>query len=280
MPIFLCEQCGVRPASVFYTQLLGDSASQHQLCGDCARFMSDAPHDAAHFSHGYDEAAMLHQAFRDAENQMRSAYDAAYDAPENVVLPPSSHPAQGTMEWFLKLNELPDAEETRRVEQRGQHAANLAASNSRDDEDAGEKDAEEIAPLSSEDIENLLPAKSSTRNAAPAAPIASVRCPKCDTTWDRLKQDGRAGCAQCYVAFARELANVMERVQKTSQHQGKTPREMEKRRRRLVHLRQRRDNRLEMLQRRLQESLERENYEEAAKLRDKIKIVSATVLDA
>lgn len=110
-------------------------------------------------------------------------------------------------------------------------------------------------------------------------PTTSARCIKCGTTWDRLKQDGRAGCGQCYVAFARELANVMERVQKTSQHAGKAPRAMAKRQLRLMHLRRRRDNRLEMLQRRLQESLECEDYEEAAKLRDKIKIVSSTILD-
>lgn len=144
-----------------------------------------------------------------------------------------------------------------------------------------EEHEEEPLYLSEDDIENLLPsAPSSTRNESNAVPaFSSLRCPKCGTTWDRLKQDGRAGCGQCYTTFARELANVMERVQKASQHAGKTPRALEKRQRRLMHLRLRRDNRLEMLQRRLQESLERENFEEAARLRDKIKVVSSTILD-
>jgi protein-arginine kinase activator protein McsA len=36
---------------------------------------------------------------------------------------------------------------------------------------------------------------------------------------------------------------------------------------------------LELLQRRLAESLAAEKYEEAAKLRDKIKVVSSTIVD-
>ncbi len=141
------------------------------------------------------------------------------------------------------------------------------------DEIAGD----EPAKMSEADFERLL-GRVPPENTEPSR-VESVRCAKCGTTWDRLKEDGRAGCAQCYVAFAQELANVMERVQKASQHAGKTPRAMQKRQMRLVHLRQRRDNRLEMLQRRLKESLERENYEEAAKLRDKIKVVASTIID-
>jgi protein-arginine kinase activator protein McsA len=108
---------------------------------------------------------------------------------------------------------------------------------------------------------------------------ASVRCPKCDTTWDRLRQDGRAGCAQCYSTFADQLSQVMERVQRASQHAGKAPRTAEKRHRRLLHLRARRDHRLEMLNRRLGESIAQEKYEEAAKLRDKIKMLTSTIVD-
>jgi protein-arginine kinase activator protein McsA len=109
--------------------------------------------------------------------------------------------------------------------------------------------------------------------------FSSARCPKCGTTWDRLRQDGRAGCAQCYATFASQLADVMGRVQKASQHAGKAPRALEKRQRRLVHLRARRDSRLELLKRRLKESVAREKYEEAAQLRDKIKLLASTIVE-
>jgi protein-arginine kinase activator protein McsA len=79
--------------------------------------------------------------------------------------------------------------------------------------------------------------------------------------------------------FADQLSQVMERVQRASQHAGKAPRTAEKRHRRLLHLRARRDHRLEMLNRRLEESIAQEKYEEAAKLRDKIKVLTSTIVD-
>jgi protein arginine kinase activator len=97
-------------------------------------------------------------------------------------------------------------------------------------------------------------------------------------TWDRLRQDGRAGCPACYASFATELAAVLQRTQRGPQHTGKTPRAAARRRRRLVHLRARRDHQLELLQRRLQECISGERFEEAARLRDKIKIVSSTIV--
>lgn len=109
--------------------------------------------------------------------------------------------------------------------------------------------------------------------------ILSKRCPKCDTTWDRLREDGRAGCAQCYEAFEEKLFEVMGRMQREAHHVGKAPRARLKRRQRLEHLRKQRDHRLEMLQNRLKEAIAVENYEDAAALRDKIKMVEATIVD-
>src|SRR5690606_32359329 len=83
--------------------------------------------------------------------------------------------------------------------------------------------------------------------------VLSARCPECGTTWDRLREDGRAGCARCYEAFEEKLLEVMGRMQRETHHLGKSPRAALKRRRRLEQLRTKRDHRLEMLQRRLQE---------------------------
>jgi protein arginine kinase activator len=107
----------------------------------------------------------------------------------------------------------------------------------------------------------------------------SVRCPKCQTTWDRLRQDGRAGCASCYATFEEPLGQVIGRMQQSPQHVGKAPRAATRRQRRLEHLRTRRDNRLSMLRERLKAALDGQNYEEAAKLRDKIKMVESTIVD-
>lgn len=109
--------------------------------------------------------------------------------------------------------------------------------------------------------------------------VYSKRCPKCDTTWDRLREDGRAGCAFCYEAFEDKLLEVMGRMQREAQHVGKIPVALLKRRQRLAHLRKQRDHRLQMLQNRLKEAVAAENYEDAAALRDKIKMVESTIVD-
>jgi len=279
----LCDLCRVRAASVFITQVLGDATTQRHLCSECAR---------------YEAGPMADSSDRQGAHELDSERRTASDFP---ILPPKfvapRPPKKGSLEWMLKMNEEPTEEERQhldRLEREQQRQTQredaqmqfLSEQQPREEQpqepkEPEEEREEEPAYLSEEDIENLLPSTpSSTRNGPDALPaFSSLRCPKCGTTWDRLKQDGRAGCGQCYVTFARELANVMERVQKASQHAGKTPRALEKRQRRLMHLRLRRDNRLEMLQRRLQESLERENFEEAARLRDKIKIVASTIVD-
>jgi protein arginine kinase activator len=108
---------------------------------------------------------------------------------------------------------------------------------------------------------------------------ATLRCPNCNTTWDRLKQDGRAGCGACYTAFRIQLVDVMARVQRGESHIGKTPREAQKRRRRAENLRARREHQLELLTNRLKEAVAAEKYEIAAKLRDKIKDVTSSSTD-
>lgn len=110
------------------------------------------------------------------------------------------------------------------------------------------------------------------------APGGNARCPGCGTTWDKIRHDGRAGCASCYLEFREQLSGVMARVQRGENHTGKTPRTIKKRHHRLQHLRKRRDNQLAVLQARLQNAVSSEKYEEAARLRDKIKIVNSTIL--
>ncbi len=105
------------------------------------------------------------------------------------------------------------------------------------------------------------------------------RCSKCRMTWDRLREDGRAGCPSCYEMFEEALGDLMERGQNASHHIGKAPRAAVRRRRRLELLRARRDSRLAMLRERLKAALAAQQFEEAAKLRDKIKVVKSTIVE-
>lgn len=105
----------------------------------------------------------------------------------------------------------------------------------------------------------------------------TTRCSHCGTTWDRIRTDGRVGCASCYHVFREQLLSVMAKMQRGAVHTGKTPRAANKRRLRLEHLRKRRDNQLSVLKNRLQDAISSERYEEAAQLRDRIKVVSSSI---
>jgi protein arginine kinase activator len=89
------------------------------------------------------------------------------------------------------------------------------------------------------------------------------KCPVCGTTEDQFRAKGRLGCPQCYKAFAKALEPILCKVHGSSEHRGKVPQEAS------------RSLDLKTELRRLQEDLHRaivsENYERAAKLRDKIK---------
>jgi protein arginine kinase activator len=166
------------------------------------------------------------------------------------------------------------------LEEIAQNIKDSLAKTPKEDDSETQPNNEKLPPLSTgfqvPELSTLAASMSNTQQSA--RETASSRCPKCGTTWDRLRQDGRAGCARCYEAFSTQLLQVMERVHSAAQHAGKTPRALDKRKRRLHYLRARRDHRLEMLQRRLQETIVEEKYEEAAQLRDKIRILTNTIV--
>lgn len=110
--------------------------------------------------------------------------------------------------------------------------------------------------------------------SAPVAPAKSadwaLRC-ACGTTWETIRDEGHVGCAACYQTFRESLNGVMARVQSGLEHTGKTPRAAAKRAQHGRNLQKRRQHALEMLRNRLESAVAGEKYEEAAKLRDKIR---------
>ncbi len=86
-------------------------------------------------------------------------------------------------------------------------------------------------------------------------------CPECGMTYARFRKTGILGCAACYDAFADQLAPLIERAQDAgTHHTGKCPRRSGK----SVDLQLQRQR----LIRQLDEAIEAEQYERAAKLRD------------
>jgi len=100
-----------------------------------------------------------------------------------------------------------------------------------------------------------------------AANGKELKCPRCGYSQQDFKKSGRLGCPECYKVFADGLESLLKAMHKGTRHVGKVPEA----------LRQNRDlsDRLKTLQRRLAKTVEAEDFEQAAKLRDEIKQTSA-----
>jgi protein arginine kinase activator len=109
------------------------------------------------------------------------------------------------------------------------------------------------------------PAKASSSTVGEAAEDSpsGTRCPACGLTFVEFRNHGRFGCAHDYEAFQAELLPLLESVHGDSRHAGKTPRRAPRTQTAQAELAQ--------LRHRLQLLVSEENYEEAARVRDRIK---------
>jgi protein-arginine kinase activator protein McsA len=303
MASVFCDLCGERVATVFVTKIVNNASSKHRLCSECAR---ESAGDALGNTLGDALPAALDGTLGAAFGPAGAGLpleDIVQGILHNEALWPAEKEAdEGEFQWEFSSGEFPadeDAvddidEEFEVLEAILKNSINPPQDSSpegdfvEDDSNEWPADGEEFDPhafdgngFDDDAFSGLPPDNTSTPFQADDVDAAFLgqRCDKCGTTWHKLKNDGRAGCSRCYETFAAQLATVMERVQRTTQHAGKAPHAMERRQRRLLQLRAKRDHRLAMLQRRLQESVAEENYEEAAKLRDKIKMVSSTIVE-
>jgi protein arginine kinase activator len=119
-----------------------------------------------------------------------------------------------------------------------------------------------IAMPGPQPINQLLTQFVISQSSRPAKTVAKT-CSGCGLSYAQFRQSGRVGCAECYAAFESELAPLIERAQNGgTHHTGKTPQ------RAGVSL----DRQL-MIQRLVKEldrAVASEQYEKAAKLRDRL----------
>ena len=92
-------------------------------------------------------------------------------------------------------------------------------------------------------------------------------CPSCGMTYDDFRKVGRLGCAQCYVTFKRSLGSLLKRIHGSPIHLGKSPIRHAKPGRPKAEAK----NELAELRRKLERTIEREEFEEAVKIRDQIR---------
>lgn len=105
----------------------------------------------------------------------------------------------------------------------------------------------------------LAPAPGGARDADDPA---SLTCPACGLKYAQFRADGRLGCPEDYDVFYPVLVPILEKVHRGVQHNGKTPRVVKK---------QRAATELADLKTQLGDAVAAEDYEEAARLRDRIR---------
>ena len=87
-------------------------------------------------------------------------------------------------------------------------------------------------------------------------------CEQCGTKFVDFRNTGRLGCPHDYQAFQAELLPLLESIHSSTRHAGKTPRRPSQRVR---------SQELTRLRKDLQKAVTSEAYEEAARLRDRIR---------
>ena len=93
-----------------------------------------------------------------------------------------------------------------------------------------------------------------------------IECPHCGITYEDFKKFGRLGCSECYTVFREHLGSLLKKIHGSSLHLGKVPQGLpQPSGPKIENLRE--------LKTQLQEAVQQEDFERAAQLRDKIRVL-------
>ena len=92
------------------------------------------------------------------------------------------------------------------------------------------------------------------------------RCPVCSATFKSICDTSKYGCPECYRTFADQSERSLKKLHGEIVHKGKRPSHVPQEKPR---------DELEELKIQLEEAVACENYEKAAELRDKIKLINS-----
>ncbi|MDR4505639.1 MAG: UvrB/UvrC motif-containing protein [Candidatus Scalindua sp.] len=99
--------------------------------------------------------------------------------------------------------------------------------------------------------------------------MSKTTCPVCDLSYLEFRSQGRLGCPMDYDAFQKGLLPLIERMHGSSQHVGKVPANASEE---VI-----KKNQLIQLRKELNRAVQKEDYEMAAQIRDKIYGLSGNV---
>ncbi|CCO07760.1 UvrB/UvrC motif-containing protein [Desulforamulus hydrothermalis] len=93
--------------------------------------------------------------------------------------------------------------------------------------------------------------------------MTRVRCERCGATESQVAQSGLFGCSECYTQFGDRVQPLLKRIHGSITHTGKVPRRTGGKALLIKEIR--------MLKSQLQDAVKQEEFEKAARLRDRIK---------
>ncbi|MDF2952629.1 MAG: hypothetical protein K0S18_2212 [Anaerocolumna sp.] len=94
-----------------------------------------------------------------------------------------------------------------------------------------------------------------------------LHCDKCGMTYSEFLRVGRFGCDHCYDSFDKVLEQSIRNIQGSDAHTGKKPKDFESKTDKII----KEMPEIDKLSIRLQDAIEKEEFEEAARLRDQIR---------
>jgi len=98
-----------------------------------------------------------------------------------------------------------------------------------------------------------------------------IKCPNCQLAYADFKKLGRLGCSECYNVFRKYLTPLLRKIHGSTQHLGKAPGKLSESTPLGAPLKKK--DGLAELRIKLQRAIDSESFEEAAKIRDQIKLL-------
>ena len=125
-------------------------------------------------------------------------------------------------------------------------------------------------------LADLLAGLSDLGGGATSGKEVKLKCSNCGMVYSDFKKIGRLGCGECYEAFRANLIPLFRRIHGSDRHVGKAPAKVAVRKKPPKVPAQKpakRPTNLEILRAKLQRAVQLEEFEDAAKLRDKIRVL-------
>lgn len=101
----------------------------------------------------------------------------------------------------------------------------------------------------------------------------TLKCEKCGMTYNQFSQRGRFGCSNCYKTFNSKIDPILRRVHSgNTTHDGKIPKRIGGN----IHI----QREIKQLKEEMQQSVTHEEFEQAARIRDKVRELEQKLADA